>query len=323
MPEVVQTRGPVVESVHPFSIAVVRDGALVEVVGDDRHTTFRSAAKPFQLACSLEVLGDPELPEDEIAIGAASHSGEPAHLEVVLRLLARFGLAPSGLRCGAHPPVHDPSARAILRAGGDFTDLHNNCSGKHSFMLAASARAGWDLDYRPPKHPLQALARARLEAFADVAVDLATDGCGVPTFILPLSAVARSWGRVATAMRAVEAGDAIDAPAARLGRIGWAMARRPDLTSGTGRLDQDVVRGAREPMAAKIGAMGLFCVALPRRGLGLAVKVASGSSDALPAAVAWAIDRAAPGSFAEPGSWALRDVHSVVGAVVGRWAATG
>jgi L-asparaginase II len=323
MPEVLQTRGAVVESVHPFSVAVAREGEVAVFAGDDRTTTFRSAAKPFQLATSLEVLGDPELPEDELAVGAASHSAEPIHLAVVGRILARFGLPASGLRCGAHPPVHEPSARAVLRAGGEFTDLHNNCSGKHSFMLAASARAGWDLDYRPPSHPYQVLARARLDAWADSASDVATDGCGVPTFILPLTAVARAWGRVALAMRGVEQADPLGASDARLGRVGWAMARRPDLTSGTGRLDLDVVRAAREPMAVKIGAMGLFCIALPRRGAAIAVKVASGSSEALPAAVAWALERAAPGAFAEPDRWALRDVTNVVGLVVGRWAASG
>jgi L-asparaginase II len=323
MPEVLQRRGPAVESVHPFSVAFVRDREEPVVLGADRVTTFRSASKPFQLATSLEVLGDPDLPDDELAVGAASHSAEPAHLAVVERILARFGLDASGLRCGAHPPVHEPSARAILRAGGEFTDLHNNCSGKHSFMLAAATRAGWAADYRPPSHPYQVLVRARLDAWADAASEIATDGCGVPTFIYPLSAVARAWSRVAIAMRAVDRGEGLAPPDARIGRVGWAMARRPDLTSGTGRLDLDVVRAAREPMAVKIGAMGLFCIALPARGAAIAVKVASGSGEALPAAVAWSLARFAPGAFAEPEPWALREVRNVVGLVVGSWDAGG
>jgi L-asparaginase II len=323
MPEIVQTRGAAVESVHPFSFAVVADDARAEVVGEDRVTTLRSSAKPFQLAGSLEALGDPALPEDEVALGAASHSAEPVHLAVVERILARFGLSADGLRCGAHAPMHEPSAQAILRAGGRFTDLHNNCSGKHSFMLAAATRSGWDADYRPASHPLQALIRARLDGLAKAASDVAVDGCGVPTFILPLSGVARAWGRVALAMRAVDAGRPTDALEARLGRIGWAMARRPELTSGTGRLDLDVVRAAREPMAVKVGAMGLFCMALPHRGLGIAVKVHSGSSEALPAAVAAALAHAAPGAWGAPEKWGLVEVRNVVGAVVGGWAASG
>ena len=94
---------------------------------------------------------------------------------------------------------------------------------------------------------------------------------------------------------------------------------RPDLTSGTDRLDQAVVRLAREPMAVKIGAQGVFCLALPERRLGLAIKVVTGQSDALPAAIAAVLARAAPGSFAPPPTWSFNEVRNVVGDLAGGW----
>lgn len=319
MPTVLQYRGTCLESEHPASAVAVRGGRVVWQAGDDRETTYRSSSKPFQLACSLEALGDPAVSAEELAVGAASHNAEPAHLAVVSAILDRFGATVGGLRCGAHPPGHTPSAEAILRAGGAFTDLHNNCSGKHAFMLAAALRNGWDADYRPMAHPLQQRIAARLAQWMEHTPAHAIDGCGVPTFIQPLSAVARSWEAVALAMRSVELGSADDAWTARLGRIGLAMAAHPELTSGTGRLDLAVVRAARETMAVKVGAGGLFCVALPGRETSVVVKVHSGAMEALPALVAWALAEAAPGAWREPDGWELRCVRNVVGREVGTW----
>jgi L-asparaginase II len=313
MPTVVQTRGVIVEARHSFSVAQVRVDGAVSIDGADVATAFRSAAKPFQLATSLEALGDPVVSDAMLAVGAASHSAEPAHLEVVRTILSQFGVTEGGLKCGAHAPVHEPSAHAVLRAGGAFTDLHNNCSGKHAFMLAAAKHTGWDADYRPAEHPLQVKNRALLERLAGTRAVVAIDGCGVPTFSFPLSGIARAWSHVADAMGRQEAENAFTS---RLGRIGWAMAKHPELTSGTGRLDLDVVRACAEPLAVKVGAMGLFCMALPKRGLALAVKVESGVSEALPPAVRWALAQVGV-DLALPSPWPLAEVRNVVGQVVG------
>lgn len=330
MPQVVQLRGDIVESIHPFCAVSVCDGQLAGRVGlaaDDPGpvTPWRSASKPFQLATSLEALGDPAVDERELALGAASHSAEPVHIEGVMALLGRFGLDAGGLRCGAHPPVHAPSAEAILRSGGCFTDIHNNCSGKHTFMLAAAARQGWPLDYRPADHPLQVRNRARLERLCGGPSQVATDGCGVPTFAFPLAGLARAWGALGVAMAEPGTPTAGEDPAgtARLSRIGWAMARFPELTSGTGRLDLDVVRRAVEPMAVKIGAQGVFCLALPARRLGIAVKVLTGVGEALPAAVAQTLAVLAPGAFGADEAWELLRVRNVAGAVVGGYRVAG
>jgi L-asparaginase II len=85
------------------------------------------------------------------------------------------------------------------------------------------------------------------------------------------------------------------------------------------RLDLDVVRHAEEPVAVKIGAQGLFCLAFPRRALGVAVKVHSGSGDALPAAVSAAPSRHVEGAWREPEGWASTCVRNVVGRPVGAW----
>lgn len=315
---VIQVRGAVRETEHPFTVAVADAGRDVVLRGDDRVTPFRSAAKPFQLATSLAALDDPAVSTEELAIGAASHNGEPRHVELARRVLSRFGAPESELRCGGHAPTHGPSADALVRAGQTFSDIHNNCSGKHAFMLAAAKKRGWDADYRPVDHPLQVANRALLTTLSGALPEVATDGCGVPTFCLPVSAIARAWSRLALAMTGSLGGsDAL--LAARLGLIGDAMARHPELTSGEGRLDLALARATKEPYVGKVGAQGVFCIALPERGRGIAVKVQSGSMEALGAAVTWALMTHAEGAFAPPDDWPPREVRNVVGAVVGAY----
>ncbi len=316
MPVVEQVRGPCVEARHPFSAVRVQAGRVDTWLGAPVSSTWRSAAKPFQLACALELLGDPDLDETELAVGAASHSGEPVHVDLVRSLLQRFGVQESDLRCAAHPPAHEPSAWAILRAGGTFTDIHNNCSGKHTFMLAACRKQGWSLDYLRPDHPLQQHIRHRIAVWCGRIPDAATDGCGAPTFGLPIDAFAEAWCRLAEAMAAVKDGTAQrDQP--RLGQIGRAMMHRPDLTSGTGRLDLHILQGAREPMAVKVGAMGLFCMAFPERGCGVTVKVHSGASEALGPAVAEALEQLVPDAWQQPEDWPWHTLRNVAGREVG------
>lgn len=311
-----QHRGDCIEALHPFSVVAMRDGEVVLAAGPDLETAFRSASKPMQLAVSLALLGDPAgLSDEQLALGAASHNAEPRHLDVVRSILARFECSAGELRCGAHAPMHVPSGEQLLRAGGVYEALHNNCSGKHAFMLAATKHEGWALDYRPSDHPLQQRMIAQMSAWLGHAPRTVIDGCGVPTFVQPLSSAARAWAALARAMDR----EGTDAWQQRLHRIGWAMVEQPEYTSGLGRLDLDIVRHASEPLAVKVGAAGLFCIARPLTRTSIVVKVHSGMMEALPVAVAWALERVSPGLFERPAAWELATVRNVVGREVGAW----
>ncbi len=312
MPRVVQRRGGHAEGVHPFSAVAVQDGRVVGRLGEPIISTWRSAAKPFQLRASLAALGDPELPEDELAVGSASHTAEAVHLAVVRRILARFDRQERELLCFPHAPASRERADACIREGvAAWTDIHNNCSGKHAFMLAAAAARGWALDYRPPDHPLQRDIRARLVALCAAEPGHGVDGCGVPTFALEIAGFARAWAVLAQA--AVGQGDPV------LGRIAGAMLGHPMLVSGTDRLDRAVTRGAQEPLIIKIGAQALHCMALPDRRLGIVVKVHTGDESALASATRTALETFAPGAFERPDDWDRETVRNVAGVPVGDW----
>jgi L-asparaginase II len=285
--EVVGLRNGHIETVHSCSVRVWEGGRVVLALGEDTASFWRSACKPFQLMNSLGCLEPGEVaklgPED-LALGAASHSGQPAHVQRVRSLLGRFELRESDLQCGAHAPMHEPSARGLAA----YDLAMSNCSGKHTYMLAACRNKGWNPDYRSIEHPLQKGNRTLLDLVCDCWHQVGVDGCSVPTFHAPLSAQARAWGYLSEMM----AGGDPEAPGSSpslLGRIGWAMARQPFWMSGDSRLDLAVVQGASEPVAVKIGAEGLFCVARPGAKQGVAVKVHSGVSEALAPLVRYAL----------------------------------
>ena len=131
---------------------------------------------------------------DELALACSSHSGEPGHVATAERMLQRIGLDASALKCGAHWPIHQPSAHALARAGGHATAVHNNCSGKHAGFLCVACATGADVaHYVQPAHPVQRAVKDTLETLSEapLTADLcAVDGCSVPTWALPLDALA-------------------------------------------------------------------------------------------------------------------------------------
>lgn len=311
--DVVQTRGPAIETRHAIHAVLVRaDGALLDRIGEPTRTTWRSGAKPLQLEVSARRVGRKlaDLTDADLALGAASHSGQPGHTERVLALLKRFELTEDALYCGAHWPVHEPSARALAAAGGEASAVHNNCSGKHALMAIAVRHSQWPPDYRPMEHPLQQAIRDNIETRAGESVAVAVDGCGVPCWIVSLAGMARCYAQLSV-------DDHL------LGRIGLAMQRQPWFTSGTDRFEAIAMERATGPLVAKVGAAGLICATVLGRGVGFALKCATGDEGARAVAFAAVLERWFPGLI--PGD-ALAEraiVRNVVGKPVGarelRW----
>jgi L-asparaginase II len=213
--------------------------------------------------------------DEELALCTASHNGEPFHVTAARRLLTRAGADEGMLACGAHAPMSPVAAAALDAAGAQPTRIHNNCSGKHAGMLALARAHGWPLDgYHHLDHPVQQRVLQTLSHWTGVSptsIGLGVDGCGLPTFALPLDAAA-----TACAGLAAEANDA-DTPA---GRVVGAMIRHPEYVAGTGRLCTAVMQAAATPVFAKVGAEGYYCAGVPSMRLGLALKVEDGAKRA-------------------------------------------
>ena len=179
-------------------------GETLASVGDPETFIFlRSAAKPIQLAAVLlsGVAETFRLSDEELAVMAASHSGEDRHVRTVQSALRKAGLSQSVLACGTHAPFDAETADRLIREGEPPTPIRHNCSGKHAGMVLFARAAGWPVEgYWRADHPVQSAVLDAIATATGVARDaivLATDGCGVPTFGVPLRALAVGFARLA------------------------------------------------------------------------------------------------------------------------------
>ncbi len=241
------TRGDARESAHCGAIVVVdADGHRVVALGDVERPVFpRSAVKVLQAIPLVEsgAAARLELDDEELAIACASHNGEPEHVAVVARMLAKAGLDESALECGTHWPRVEQVAHAIAAAGREPTALHNNCSGKHAgfLCLACMLCDGVGLrqyakGYVLPRHPVMRAVTEVLQAATghDLAqAPRGIDGCSIPTFAIPLHRLALAFARIGTGT-GLRPGHARAAA-----RLRQAVARHPFMVAGSTRFDTD------------------------------------------------------------------------------------
>ncbi len=287
------TRGDHVESRHAGAAAVVdATGATAFAAGDiDRPIFPRSAVKAL-LALPLIESGAADrlsLTEAEIAFACSSHTGEPIHTATALAMLHKAGRDETCLECGAHWPGNTDSLRALAAAGQPASALHNNCSGKHSGFICLACDQGIDpTGYISPDHrTMQTVTQALAETTGTVldARNRATDGCSIPTYAIPLRALALAFARLGTGQGL----SAARAAAAR--RIRAAVAANPLLVAGTGKFDTRLMTALGARVFTKSGAEGVHCAALPELGLGIAVKCDDGAGRAADVALAALVRR--------------------------------
>jgi len=286
-------RGERVESRHSGAGAVFdAEGGIVLEFGDiDRPVFPRSAVKALQ-ALPLMESGAAEalnFTSAELALCCASHAGEPEHVALAAQILRKVGAGVDDLACGAHWPSGVAASRALARTGGEPTQLHNNCSGKHSGFLCAACHNGWALKgYETPAHPLQREIHAALEAMVGERLDESrrgTDGCSIPTYAISLRGLARGFARFGSGQGLAPA----RAKAAQ--RLREAVAAEPFYVGGSERFDTRLMSRLGARAFTKTGAEGVFCAALPSLGLGLAVKADDGAGRASEVMIAALIRR--------------------------------
>jgi L-asparaginase II len=282
------TRGQVVESWHRGSVAVVdAEGSTVLALGDVERRVFpRSAVKALQALPLVEsgIADKYGLTDEEIALACASHSGEPAHVAAAASMLAKAGQGEPCLECGVHWPLGEAAARALAAEGGQPTQLHNNCSGKHAGFICLACGMGDDpKGYVKAQHPVQQAVRSALEDLtgASHTEDVSgIDGCSIPTYAIPLPALAFGFAKFGAGV-GISPGCKSAAE-----RIRKAVARHPFMVAGTGRFDTRLMEVLRERAFVKVGAEGVYCAAFPELGYGIALKADDGAGRAAEAMMA-------------------------------------
>ncbi|MEM9683612.1 MAG: asparaginase [Pseudomonadota bacterium] len=282
------TRGPMVESQHRGSACVYdTEGQVVAEWGDvDTPIYPRSSIKLIQALPFIETgAADAwKVTAEELSLACASHNGEPAHVAIAEGWMKRMGLSEAHLACGVHEPKGATAARALAAAGKRATTLHNNCSGKHLGMIATALALREDVDeYWTADHPVQTRIRTLLGELSgyDMAdAPRGVDGCSVPTYALPLRALASAMATIA---------DPRQEPIFRqsaIRRLRVATALHPFMMAGTGRFDTAIMARLGRDLFIKGGAEGVYLVAASSIGLGVALKIDDGAERAAEVAIA-------------------------------------
>lgn len=282
------SRGNWLENRHRGAFVVAdSDGNVIASAGDIERPVFpRSAVKSMQ-ALAMVSSGAMErfaLRDEELALACASHQGEDIHVAGVTGFLNHLGLGISDLECGAHAPTYAPAREKLRDSGQAPSAVHNNCSGKHSGMLAVAKALGVPTaHYVDRDHPVQQEVRSGIETVLHEPLNTdhcGTDGCSIPTWAAPLHNFAAGFARMATGQGLPEDF------AAGAKRLFDAATSHPELVGGTGSLDTEVMRAFGGRVMQKGGAEGVQCGAIRDKGWGYALKVDDGNMAASHAMVA-------------------------------------
>lgn len=284
------TRGRIVESVHYGSIAIVDShGKIIASYGDPKTVAFlRSSAKAFQALPFVERGGVERFrfTQKELALSCASHEGSRLHVETVSALQEKIGITEADLQCGTHMPGDVDELKSLIVHDRQPTANHNNCSGKHTAMLAHAKMRGLPLDnYLDTHHPVQ---KDILATFAEMCqlpskeVELGTDGCSAPNFAVPLYNAALAFARLC------DPRDLSEARAAACRKITAAMTAHPEMVSGYGEFDEQLMKMSQGKIVCKRGAEGYQIVGLlpgvlkpDAPGIGIAMKISDGDASRL------------------------------------------
>ncbi|MBP1870483.1 L-asparaginase II [Ensifer adhaerens] len=281
------TRGNLVESRHRgLVIAVDGDGRTIFSLGDTDAGVFpRSACKAMQ-ALPLMESGAADaygFGNKELALACSSHSGEPEHVALAAKMLAAAGRDVSALECGAHWSSDQKTLIGQARSMEAPSALHNNCSGKHSGFVCACCHSGTEVKgYVGYDHPLQQEIRGAMESLTGAILgrdNCGVDGCSIPTYAVPLKGLAHGFAKMATGV-----GLAPERARASKRLIEACMAE-PFYVAGTKRGCTRLMETAPGRIFAKTGAEGVFCAAIPEKGIAIAVKCEDGATRAAEAMV--------------------------------------
>jgi L-asparaginase II len=280
-------RGEIVESIHHGSIAVAdSNGKLIASYGDPKTVAFlRSSAKPFQAIPFVERGGADHFnyTSRELAITCASHEGSAMHVQTVEAMQKKIGIEESLLQCGVHMPGDGDEFKSLIVHKRQPTQNHNNCSGKHTSMLAHAKMRGLPLEtYLDPDHPIQQDILASFSGMCLLPSDqirLGIDGCSAPNFAIPLFNAALGMARLC------DPRDLPERRAAACEKITHAMMTHPEMVSGFGEFDCELMKAGEGRIVCKRGAEGFQIIGLmpgairpDSPGIGIAFKVSDGDA---------------------------------------------
>ncbi|ASK62533.1 asparaginase [Virgibacillus phasianinus] len=280
-------RGGELENTHQGIICVLNEKKeIVYEKGNAEHSTFyRSAMKPIQAIpiFTTNVIEKYNLSNREAALFTASQRGEEYHQDALESLMKKLQLSEEMLVCNKSYPLNEEPKQTYIWEHKPPRRLLHNCSGKHLGFLAYSRERGYGIDrYTELNHPLQ---QEVLHLVADLSetpfdqINTAVDGCGVPVHGVPLKNMAISFLKfvVPELNKDLKTADAVK-------KIGNVMNQHPEIVASHNFICTALLEDNN--IIAKGGAQGVYCLALKKEKISIALKVLSGSELVWPVIVA-------------------------------------
>lgn len=282
-----ETRGSLIDNTHYGHIAVVNSlGNVLYEYGDPLYPVFgRSTLKPIQVLPLIETGAADyfRLTDAEVALCASSHSGKTEHREAVQELLARVGRTEKDLICGITPPLNQSDLEDMVKQEGGTNRLSNCCSGVHAGMIATAVYCREPvLGYEDLRHPVQ---QRVLFAVRDLTccpaqnIQIGMDGCGIPTYGMPLAHVA--WGIAQFAVQEPGRGNRDES----INRVFEAMVTHPEMVTEYDSYNTKLMKAFSGRILAKEGAKGLYGFCDRETGIGVALKIEDGGKEQIPTIV--------------------------------------
>ncbi|MBQ2611847.1 asparaginase, partial [bacterium] len=183
--------------------------------------------------------------------------------------LDKIGLSENFLKCGIHEPLSKSRQKNMIQKCENPTAIHNNCSGKHSMMLALCVLNGWDIyTYDDINHPLQKVIKEKIYQLCEVnsTYPITKDGCGVPIFSMPLYNMLKGYFNLL-----------FDEKYSRLTK---AILNQPYIFGGENRTDTKIIQMSSKNIICKTGACGLFITVDLEHKDGFVVKISDSNMSA-------------------------------------------
>ena len=213
----------------------------------------RSAVKPMQVMPLLIEASkqNVEFNLKEIALFASSHSGQNEHTDFLQTVANKYEISLDNLECGPQRPFHEETADSIIRKGDNFTNLHNNCSGKHLSMLIFAKILGEDPNrYCQLTHKTQEIIKDYfIRIFDTNDIGFGIDGCGLPAIKLKVSNFLQSIHTMLNSSHSEVWNNVFSA-----------YMQYPIIIGGEQRTDTNIITNSKHNLMAKSGAEGVLFV---------------------------------------------------------------
>ena len=269
-------RGSSVESIHRVQAYVISDNNKTIFQTDETNVPVcvRSTLKPFQLAAGLKagLAKKYNFTMEEIAFMSSSHNGEEVHTNIAKKMLEKFNIFENEIRCGTHPPYDKQTRKKIIENKTSPTCLHNNCSGKHIFMILLKRfLENQEQQYEKLDNEVQQKILEYIKMLVQKNPDsIGIDGCSAPTPFYPLKTISQLFYELAKQDRE------------ELKTIYKAISANPYILAGKNRFDTEFIKTVSTKAITMVGGEAVRGIAIRdgARTIGIALKVEDGNQRA-------------------------------------------